>query len=261
MSEYISPILGVISEDIYNHVTNFKAVGYNGLINAMKRSFGYGVIRTGILYAETEFIQERVINGSDLVDILVDYGFKEDDAVNITRIFSVNNRLVGQLAEKGFSKEDIVYGMGLKERLSSLGLESATVTKSYALEDVFPVYPVIEVPEEIPPPPPPPVVYRSQATFTYSKGKKKVELRIWYQSYYKIEEPELIDMWNKANERATELPNSELGPLLDSLEPSPGFELNHEIDESEVERSVGVWYGVLIFTDIKSGKRYEYEVL
>lgn len=262
MRLYISPIEGYIDEKVYRTIVTSSLLGHDAYLKAM-RSIKYGELRASVLYVENSYLQPTLISGSELASILSNYRFKR--ATDIVRVFAANYTLVNDLVKRGYSEEYVVYGMNLRKRLKELGLISRTITTSFALESDIRIYPVIEV---VPPPvevvpfiPPVLIIYRSQATFTYSKGKKKVELRIWYQSYIKIEEQELIDKWNEANENATSLPDSNLGSLLDSLEPSPGFELNHEIDESEVERNLSTWYGVLIFTDIKTGKRYEYEVL
>ncbi len=260
---YLSPVLGEHSEDFYDEFIAIRSQDYATFIRSMRSVLKYGVLRSGVLVVETEFKDVKV-SGTDVYNYLINFGFSESASVNITRLFSVNNRLIEHLVDEGFDLNDVVYGMDLKARLKSLGLVSATVTKSYALEDVFVVHKLLEVyiEEEIPPPPPE-VLYRSQATFTYSTRKQstKVELRIWYQSYDQIEERELIDKWNEANENAVNLTNE---PLLDSLEPvggdiQPGFELNHEIYVSEVEGSIDTWYGKLIIS--RSGKSYVYDVL
>lgn len=274
MYTYISPLLGEISEDFYDDFISTKIESYSDFIKGMRSKFGYGVLRSGVLVVESEF-KDKKVSGTDVYNYLKGFGFSEDDSVNITRLFSVNNRLTENLVERGFGRSDVDYGMDLKSRLEYLGLESSTVTKSYALKDIFTVNSILRI--YIPEAPevteeeeveevsiemlPPKKLYRSQATFTYTKGKKRVELRIWYQSYDKIDEQTLIDKWNEANDNATSLPSSNLGGLLDSLEPDPGFELNYEIEEDDLVGDKDKWYGVLLFKDLVSDREYKYDVL
>lgn len=272
MYVYISPLIGELSEDLYNEFLSLKSKGYDDFISGMRSEFRYGVLRSGVLLIESQLSGE--VSGDTVCDYLRSFGFDESDSINITRLFSVNNRLTENLMQMGFRESDVSYGMDLKSRLEALGLESSTVTKSYALKDRFKIAGINEIyikevipeeEEEIEGVPieliPPKKIYRSQATFTYSKSKKRVELRIWYQSYDEIDEETLIDKWNEANDNATSLPNSSLGGLLESLEPDPGFELNYEIEEDDVVGDKNRWYGVLLFKDINSGKEYKYDVL
>lgn len=265
MVEYISPILGKISEDIYNHVVTFKATGYHSYFNVMKRDFGFGKLRSGILWLETEFNEPREFVGSELNLYLLSKGFSTSVSSSLIKLLASNQTLIEDLVEKGNILNDVVYGLDLSSRLKFLGLETRVVTTSFAFESTFVVYPIMEI--SLPPEEEeiiiPEVVYRSQATFTYSSRRQgtKVEVRIWYQSYNPIEEGELIDKWNEANENAVNLTNE---PLLDSMQPEggdiqPGFELNHEISEGEVEGSIDTWYGKLVIN--RGAKTYIYDIL
>jgi len=260
---YISPVIGELSEDSYSAFQTLKLNGFTHFIDSIRSELGYRELRSGILVVEDYFKGSKV-SGSDIYNYLIKFGFSESNSINITRLFSTNNRLIERLVEQGFSVNDVVYGMDLKLRLESLGLKSATTNTSYALGDNFIVHAVLKIEIEEPlPPPPPEYLYRSQATFTYSSRKQgtKIEVRIWYQSYEQIEERELIDKWNEANENAVNLTNE---PLLDSLESvggdvNPGFEVNHEIDRDEIEGSIDTWYGKLVIT--RAGKSYIYDIL
>jgi hypothetical protein len=250
MSICISPVFGEISEDIYNLLVTLD---YDMLIEEMKKR-GYGRLRTGVLYLESINVEQVVLMGSEIINMLEDYGFNKSDAVDVTRVFSVNGALVNELISRGFKKESVVYGLDFKNRLTQLGLKRRTVTSGYAIREMITVYPMLVVK------PKPKMCFRSQATFTYSTGKKTIEMRVWYQSDIPITELELTDKWNEANENAISLPGN-LEPLLDTLEPSPGFELNYTIYESEIVGEKNIWYGLLIFTDRRSGNIYEYKVL
>lgn len=152
---YLSPILGEHSEYFYDEFIEIKNLDYSTFIGRMRAALKYGVLRSGVLLVETRFKDVKV-SGTDIYNYLFNFGFDENHAVNITRLFSVNNRLTEQLVEQGFKLDDVIYGMDLKARLDALGLESATVTKSYALSDEFIVHQLLEVEIEEPLPPPPP---------------------------------------------------------------------------------------------------------
>lgn len=257
MTDYISPVLGLI--EYYKVVNRLPSEYYD----RMKGLFGFGVLRSGVLWCETEFDEvSREFVGLDLNNYLLSKGFSTSESIDLVKIFSVNQSLIDDLVEQGFDVYDVVYGMSLKDRLASLNLTSRTFTKSYVFESIFKVYPIIEAPREIIHEELiselPEFIYRSQATFTYSSRKQgtKVELRIWYQDYEPIKEQDLIDKWNSANENSVNLTNE---PLLDSMEPNPGFEHNHEVMVSELEGSIGLWYGKLIIS--RAGKNYVYDVL
>ncbi len=258
MTDYISPMFGDILEEVYSRVVVFKKSGYSSYADLIKRDFGYGKLRSGILWLETEFNEPMRFTGEKLYSYLLSKGFSSSVSSNLVRTFAANQTLVDDLIEQGFSVDDAVYGVDLRSRLNALNLISRSITASYAFGSEFIIYPIIEIPEEIVVPPPPEIIYRSQATFTYSSRKQgtRVELRIWYQSYEPIEEEDLIDKWNEANENAVNLTNEQ---LLDSMEASPGFEHNHEISRGEIEGSIGTWYGKLIMS--RQSKYYEYDVL
>lgn len=262
MTTYISPILGELQEDVFEYFINRKQLviekqQMTEFLKDIRESTHFGVLRAGVLLEETK--GKRIeIRGSELESYLNSIGYPR--ATDLTKVFALNQTLIEDLVSQGWDIRDAIYGLDLAGRLDKLGLERRTIEAKYAREMLISIYPTIEVPE-IEVPPPPEIIYRSQATFTYSKGKKKVELRIWYQSYNTIEESELIDKWNEANKNAVNLPSSDIGNLLDSLEPAPGFELNHEITIYEIEGSINIWYGVLLFTDKASEKQYNYKVL
>ena len=152
---YISPILGdkKVSEEIYKHITTYKALGFQELLNIMKRDFGYGFLHTGILFLETEFDEPKEFIGTELYTYLTNIGMSSSQSESLIKLFSTNNRLIERLVEQGFSVNDVVYGMDLKSRLKSLNLTSATTQKSYALEDSFIVHQLLEIEIEEPPPP------------------------------------------------------------------------------------------------------------
>ncbi len=154
---YLSPILGEHSEYFYDEfIQLLSEKDYEHYINNMRTELKYGVLRSGVLAVETKFKDVKV-SGTDIYNYLINFGFDENHAVNITRLFSTNNRLIESLVEQGFNLSDVVYGMDLKARLDALGLESSTVNKKYALSDSFIVHQLLEVEieEEVPPPPPP----------------------------------------------------------------------------------------------------------
>lgn len=96
------------------------------------------------------------------------------------------------------------------------------------------------------------IIYRSQATYTYSSKRGTIELRIWkYQRGEPIPEAETYDKWNEANDKAVELSND---PVIDSLDPTPGFE--HNLIVETVVGTEGRWYGQLYF-----GRGKPYDVL
>ncbi len=165
MTDYISPILGEIPEDIYSVVANTprlpytregNVVPYRELLNRIKREYGYGRLRTDILYIETEFDDVREFIGAELNALLLSRGVASTNAVNLVRLFAANQTLIDDLIEKGFSTNEAVYELDLKGRLRELGLTTRILTTSFAFDSVFNVYPVIEKPELVPPPPPPP---------------------------------------------------------------------------------------------------------
>lgn len=158
---YISSILGEHSEYFYDKFMQLLSEkDYDYFINNMKDELRYGVLRSGVLAVETQF-RDAKVSGTDIYDYLINFGFDENHAVNITRLFSTNNRLIEHLVEQGFKLEDVVYGMDLKARLDALGLESSTVNKKYALSDEFVVYSFeVEIEEPVPPPPPEYEVWR-----------------------------------------------------------------------------------------------------
>lgn len=249
---YISPIIGEISEEIY---ADADLPGVRGKISS------------AILFAEK--IHYGIINGSALYKNLTDCGFNENISLSVVKLFVANDDVTSVLVSKGDDDDTVSYDYTYLRRLKKAGIKSVTIQRKYALETDVNVRPIrieyIGAPPEIeviePIEPIEEIFYRSQATFTYTKGKKRVEIRIWYQSRFPIEEKTLIDKWNEANDNATKLPGANLGGLLDELEADPGFELNHEIEESEVYEDIGIWNGKLIFTDNKSGKVYTYKVL
>jgi len=153
---YLSPVLGEHSEGFYDKFLVIRSLqDYTAFVKNMRSVLRYGVLKSGVLVVETKF-KDVSVSGIDIYNYLVDFGFSERISVNITRLFSVNNRLIERLVDDGFNLNDVVYGMDLKARLDALDLESANVTKSYAFEDVFTVHQLLKVyiEEEIPPPPP-----------------------------------------------------------------------------------------------------------
>ena len=58
---------------------------------------------------------------------------------------------------------------------------------------------------------------------------------MWYQSYEQIDEQELIDKWNEANKKVANSSNDHLSVLSYLDEGDPGFEPNHEVEESDIE--------------------------
>ncbi len=153
MSDYISPILGVIPEEVYNHVVTFKVYPYITYSNIMRREFGFGRLRSGILWLETEFDEPREFIGAELNAFLINNGFPSSVSSDLVRTFAANQTLIDDIVERGFNVKDVVYGLNLKERLSQLGLTTRAVTTSFAFESIFTIFSVTEV-EELPPPPP-----------------------------------------------------------------------------------------------------------
>lgn len=188
---YISPILGEISEYTYNKFIALKHQDYNTFINSMRSELKYGILRSGVLVIETEF-KDIKVSGAELYNYLTNFGFSDNTSINIVKLFSTNNRLIENLIEQGFNLNDVVYGMDLKARLDALGLESSTVTKSYALENIFIVHQLLEVEIEEPPPPPE-MCYRTQLAYLYTAKRKKseqtpeivAEFRVWGESNQK----------------------------------------------------------------------------
>ena len=122
MTEYISPVLGVIKENVYETLMRFRN---KNLVNEM-RKHRFGIFRTGVLLMETEyeFAVEVNVKGSEIVKRLIDsYGFRRNHAVDVARIFSANKLLVRDLLKKGFNESDVIYGLSYKERLAELGLK------------------------------------------------------------------------------------------------------------------------------------------
>lgn len=272
--EYISPLLGTVKEGIYTIVANtsrtplidntqIKLVSYQQYLHIMKSSFRYGTLRSGVLYLETEFDEPEEFIGAELNAFLLSRGASSSEALSLVKIFAANQTLIDDLVEKGFELDDINYGLDLKGRLKALNLVSRILTADTAFESKFTIYPLIVYEEELPPPPPE-YVYRSQGTYTYSTRKQntRVELRIWYQSNTPLNQlSELMSKWNEANDNAVNLTNER---LIDRMLPEggviqPGFELDHEIDQDEVEGLLNTWYGKLIIS--RAGKPYEYDVL
>lgn len=96
------------------------------------------------------------------------------------------------------------------------------------------------------------IIYRSQATYTYSSNRGTIELRIWkYQKGKEISEQETYQKWNEANDNAVKLSND---PVIDSMDPTPGFE--HNIVVETLVGSIDTWYGELYF-----GRGTRYKVL
>lgn len=251
---YISSIIGEISEDEYGSVT--EPVSFPKI----REVFGVNRTRPAIILIEKVF-EDKIVSGQQIYELLRRNNFSEYMSVGVMRIFGTNQYVNDALEERGIL-EQMAYSRNFRGRMRLEFEGEFVVNARYARTSSIYVYPIKIIPEEIPPPPPPPeILYRSQATFTYTKGKKRVEMRIWYQSYERISEDLLNDMWNRAMDNANNLPNSNLGALLDELQEDPGFELNMEIEPDEVEGSLDTWYGKLIFVDKKSGARYEYSVL
>lgn len=152
MSDYISPIFGLVEEGAYQYINELSSA-YSGekLSDIMRERWGYGVLRTGVVFVESRLKGETEIIGERLVDLLVGFGYTEQHASDITRLFSVNNRLVNDLLEKELEKEKVIYGFYFKGRLRELGLVSASVTLQYALDDVFVIYSLAEVAVPAPP--------------------------------------------------------------------------------------------------------------
>ena len=155
MNIYTSPILGdkKVSEEIYKYITTHKDLGFQELLSIMRRDFGYGFLRTGILFLETEFDEPKEFIGTELYTYLINIGMSSSQSESLVKLFSTNNRLIERLVEQGFSVNDVVYGMDLESRLKSLNLKSATTQISYALEDSFIVHQLLEIEIEEPPPP------------------------------------------------------------------------------------------------------------
>lgn len=257
MYYYISPILGYFTEDLYETLVSSVDFRYDVYLKIMKETFGYSFLRSGVLLIESHF-KDRIVNGSDIYNFLLGFGFSETISYNLMKLFSTNNRLIERLVEEGFTEDSVVYGMSLEDRLRHLGLVSATTLRKYAYEDRFVVHKIMEV--YVPPEPPVHLgLYRSQGTYTYTMKGKRAELRIWYQSNEKISEDTLITKWNEANDNAIRLPSSSLGGLLDALEPDPGFEINHEIEVRDLVGEKNKWYGVLLFR--AAGREYTYNIL
>lgn len=264
MTKYISNLLGEIPDYIVEYIKQNKDKDFVSYFQEMKKYYKYGIARIAISYLDTLFEEPVTLKGYEIQSILIARGLTEEDATAVIKILSSNQRTINRLSEKGLAEQDIIYGLenGYKSRLQLLNIVSITTEKWYAFQQDITIYPLYKIPEYEPEYISiPEIIYRSQGTFTYTKGKKKIELRIWYQSKLQIQEQELIDKWNEANTNATNLPASNMSNLLDSLEADPGFEINHIIQKSEVERELDNWYGLLIFTDNKTGNKYIYEVL
>lgn len=146
---YLSPILGERSEEFYDTFMTIRSKSYSDFIKDMRNILNYKLLRTGVLVVETTF-NDIEVSGNDIYDYLIKFGFSDTISVNITRLFSTNNRLIERLVDEGYSVNDVVYGMDLKDRLKHLGLVSANTNKSYALKDIFTVHKLLQVhiPEE-----------------------------------------------------------------------------------------------------------------
>lgn len=247
---YISPMLGEISEELYDAI-DFSLEGFLDEYRRLTKK--RDKINPAMLRAEKMLFGIR--NGRKLYDELVKYGFSSDGvSLEAVKRFAGNDIITDELVARERIESDVLHNLTYRGRLSEAGYESISILKSYALETEINVRPIF-----IP-------VYRSQATFTNSETGKphgrrmRVEMRIFKQSSREIPEMETIDAWNEANDNAMGLPDSNLAGLLDSLEPNPGFEHNHLIDPAEIEGVIDKWYGVLIFTVIGGGN-YEYPVL
>lgn len=253
---YTSSIIGDIPESLYDILDD---VSYSELLEWYATVKGRRAqVIPAILRTERSFSGVRT--GQDIYDYLIKYGFSEGVAISAVRLFAAHDEVISVLVEMEYDEESVAYDYTYLRKLKEAGFEAISIRPSYALESNINVRP-IKV-EFVAPPPPPEVLYRSQATFTYTKGKKRVEMRIWYQSYSSITEQTLIDKWNdEAMENANNLPNSNLGGLLDELQEDPGFEANMEIERDEVVGELDKWYGKLVFTDKKTAQTYTYDIL
>lgn len=254
-AEYTSPVIGDIPEELYYAIdlSIDEFLEQYTLIRHRR-----AMVIPAILRVEKK-LSGMEIKGSTIYTYLIQYGFSESVSMSALRIFAAHDEVISVLKEIGFDEYSMIYDYTYLSKLKKANFEKISIWKSYALESYINVRP-IRVEEELPPPPPE-YYYRSQATFTYSKGKKRVEMRVYYQSEEPIEEQTLIDKWNEAMDNANNLPRSNLGPLLDRLEEDPGYEPNMEIERDEIIGKLGTWYGKIIFTDKASGSTYPYDVL
>jgi len=203
---YISPILGEHSEDFYYKFQELKINTFTAFVDGMRSGLGYRELRSAILVVEDYFKGSKV-SGTDIYNYLTKFGFSESNSINVTRLFSTNNRLVERLVDQGFSVNDVVYGMVLKSKLESLGLKSATTNTSYALGDNFVVYPIlkIELEEEVPPPPeyelwrPFQISVLIDCTTSDPKGRA-VRRSIEFRGVFTAERNSIID-WNSYNKK------------------------------------------------------------
>lgn len=185
MTEYISPVLGKISENVYEYIFNKRILVDSKeqmveFLNSIKRDLGFGVLKTGILWEETQ--GRRIdIRGSELESYFNTIGFPR--ATDIMKVFALNQTLIDDLVSEGVSIKEAIYGLDLAGRLERLNLERRTIETKYAREMLISVYPVAVIPEELPPPE---ICYRTQLAYLYvSKAKREgtpeviAEFRVW----------------------------------------------------------------------------------
>lgn len=206
MNMYISPILGEVQEEIYNHTITYKNLGFQNLLNIMRREFGYGFLRTGVMFLETEFDEPREFIGAELNAYLLNKGLSSSQSESLIKLFFTNQSLIDDVVETGFSINDVVYGLDLKGRLNNLGLESRTRTVELSMKSTFTIYPLLEIPEYIPPPPPEEEIWRPFEMSmlidceTGGEGKTKETRKIEFRGTFIAEKNSIID-WEKYTQK------------------------------------------------------------
>lgn len=189
---YKSSLLGEVDDEIVEFFLKNKQLvktkeQMKAFIETARKLTGFGVLRTGVLWVETNGKRSDTV-GSGLESYLLGVGFER--ASDIVKLFAVNQTLIEDMVERGYNIKDSVYNYDIKQRLKILGLKSRTIEKSYADELFLSIYPLaIELPEV---PPPPAVCYRTQLAYLYvakykrdSTPKVVAEFRVWGVSYEK----------------------------------------------------------------------------
>ncbi len=187
MTEYISPILGEIPKETFENFITFKSLvkdkeQMKRFIDEIKRTTGFGVLRTGVLWMETQ--HKRVdIRGYTLELYLNSIGYPK--ATDLMKLLALNQTLINDIISEGINIKEAVYGFDIAGRLKKLGLAKRIIYASYAREMLITIYPVLEIEEELPPPPPE-ICYRTQLAYLYIAKTKKgrtpdviAEFRVW----------------------------------------------------------------------------------
>ena len=193
-----SAIIGEVPDSVHYFIDTDS---YDALIKRYSKAVHrYHVVIPGILKAEYEFGGKRV-DGKEIYDFLMDYGFSERNALSITKLLFASEDVVERVVDRGYGMSAI-YDYTHIDRMRIIGLEYLRYSKYYISErDVY-VHPIHTEYEWVEPPEPPEDILEYWRNFevsmlmdctTRTKKGDTEHRKVEFRGIFKAEKSDIIE--------------------------------------------------------------------